>query len=159
MPSPHMKTKDTPGVIAMPPLLYAGALAMALILHLIRPLVLVPHPVARWAGAALMVAGMVIVRRGIATMRRAGTNVPPNRPATVIVTSGPFGWSRNPLYVGLYIAFIGISLLINTLWGVIVLIPLFALMHYGVILREERYLAAKFGTPYADYRARVRRYF
>lgn len=159
MPSPHMNTTDTPGVIAMPPLLYAGAFALALILHVIWPLVLVPHPIAGWAGAALMLAGLAIVRRGIATMRGAGTNVPPNRPATVIVTTGPFRWSRNPLYVGLYIAFIGASLLINTWWGIIVLIPLFALMHYGVILREERYLAAKFGTPYADYRTRVRRYF
>lgn len=68
------------------------------------------------------------------------------------------GRDRNPLYVGLDLIYIGLSLLINSLWGLLMLAPLLVVMHYGVILREERYLAARFGESYGRYRASVRRY-
>ena len=92
-------------------------------------------------------------------MTAAGTNVNPSRPATTIVSSGPFRFTRNPLYVGVTLIFGGLTLAFNTWWGFIVLVPVLITMHFGVVLREERYLERKFGEPYRQYRSRVRRYF
>ena len=92
-------------------------------------------------------------------MRRAGTNISPSRPTTILVTSGPFRFSRNPLYVAGAVLLLGLALALNNLWGILALIPLSLVMHYGVILKEERYLDEKFGAPYRQYRLTVRRYF
>ena len=153
-----MTQRDIPGVIALPPLLYGGAFLIVLFVHWLWPMPLLADPVIRWIGAALVVLGMTPVIWGSATMHRAGTNVPPNRPATVMVTGGPFRFSRNPLYTGLHVTFIGLCCIANSVWGAVLFVPLAAVMHYGVILREERYLEAKFGEPYRQYRSTVRRY-
>jgi protein-S-isoprenylcysteine O-methyltransferase Ste14 len=91
-------------------------------------------------------------------MRAAGTNINPVLPATAIVTSGPFRFSRNPLYLSLTLLYLGLALSFNTWWGIVVLVPLLIVMHRGVVLREERYLDHKFGESYRQYRSTVRRY-
>jgi len=91
-------------------------------------------------------------------MQAAGTNVNPSLPTTSIVTSGPFRLSRNPLYVAVTLLYFGLILALNTWWGIIMLIPLLIIMHFGVVLREERYLEEKFGDEYRRYKARVARY-
>ena len=91
-------------------------------------------------------------------MRAAGTNVRPSLPATAIVTTGPFRFSRNPLYCSLTLLYLGLTAIFNTWWGLIVLVPLLLVMHFGVVLREERYLERKFGDTYRQYRMSVRRY-
>lgn len=154
-----MTQRDIPNVIALPPLLYGGAFAIVLLLQRLWPAPLPAHPATPWIGAALLALGMLPVAWGSAMMHKAGTNIPPNRPATAMVTGGPFRFSRNPLYLGLHVMFIGLCAIANSLWGLVLFVPLVALMHYGVILREERYLEAKFGAPYRQYRATVRRYF
>ena len=82
----------------------------------------------------------------------------PARPTTAIVTSGPFRFSRNPLYVALTFLYFGLTLAVNTWWSMVVLVPLLIIMHRGVVLREERYLEQKFGETYRQYRSKVRRY-
>ena len=149
---------DKPNVIAFPGLLYAAAFAAAVGLHLVWPLPILPAEIARWAGVALCVAGAILILWGVATMRAAKTNIYPELPATALVTTGPFRFTRNPLYVALTILFLGLALEMNTFWGIVVLVPLLAVMHYGVILREERYLERKFGESYRHYRSTVRRY-
>jgi protein-S-isoprenylcysteine O-methyltransferase Ste14 len=84
--------------------------------------------------------------------------VNPLLPATTVVTRGPFRYSRNPLYLSLALLFLGVSFAMSTWWGVIVAVPVLLVMHYGVVLREERYLEEKFGDVYRQYRGRVRRY-
>ena len=91
-------------------------------------------------------------------MRAAGTNIDPVLPTTAIVTRGPSRYSRNPIYVGLTLLYLGLVFACNTWWGLIVLVPVLAVMHVGVVRREERYLAQKFGEPYRQYCASVRRY-
>jgi protein-S-isoprenylcysteine O-methyltransferase Ste14 len=91
-------------------------------------------------------------------MKRAGTNVRPDQPMLAIVTDGPFRFTRDPMYMattGLYSA---VTLLVNTLWPLVLLAPLLVLLDGGVVRREERYLEAKFGDPYRAYQARVRRW-
>ena len=96
---------------------------------------------------------------GSATMRRAGTNVRPDRPAIALVTGGPFRFSRNPLYLSLTTLYLGITLYFDALWLLIMLVPVLAFVHWRIVLREERYLEARFGDAYRAYKARVRRWF
>jgi protein-S-isoprenylcysteine O-methyltransferase Ste14 len=72
--------------------------------------------------------------------------------------SGPFRFSRNPLYLALTLLYLGLTLALNTWWGIVLLVPVLIIMHWGVILREERYLEQKFGESYRQYRSKVRRY-
>jgi protein-S-isoprenylcysteine O-methyltransferase Ste14 len=95
---------------------------------------------------------------GRSALLAAGTNVNPSLPTTAIVTSGPFRFSRNPLYMALTLLYFGLTLAVNTWWGIVVLVPLLILMHRGVVLREERYLEAKFGESYRQYCSKVPRY-
>jgi len=149
---------DNPGVVAMPPFLYGGAFLLVLLLRALWRLPIVERGSLLWPGLALVVVALGIAIWGRRTMVAAGTNVRPTQPATTIVTSGPFRFSRNPLYCALTLLYLGLTAIVNTWWGVIVLAPLLAVMHVGVVLREERYLERKFGEPYRQYRGRVRRY-
>jgi protein-S-isoprenylcysteine O-methyltransferase Ste14 len=155
---PDREPPDKPGVIAFPGVLYAVAFAAAYGLHLLWPVHVLPPPAAQWTGVALCLVGAALILWGIAAMRRAKTNIYPELPATALVVSGPFRFTRNPLYVALVILFVGLCLQVNTAWGFVVLAPLLLVMHYGVILREERYLERKFGESYRQYRSTVRRY-
>jgi protein-S-isoprenylcysteine O-methyltransferase Ste14 len=149
---------DNPGVVARPPLLYGAALLVALVLRWSWPMPLFGPGVARWPGLALVVLGVGIAIWGGRTMLAARTNVDPSLPATAIVVSGPFRFSRNPLYLALTLVYVGLTLALNSWWGIVVLVPLLIVMHLGVVLREERYLEHKFGEVYRQYRSKVRRY-
>jgi protein-S-isoprenylcysteine O-methyltransferase Ste14 len=91
-------------------------------------------------------------------MVRAGTNVLPTRPALAIVTDGPFRFTRNPLYLANAVAYLGLTLVFNTVWTLLLYVPMLLVIHWGIIRREERYLEAKFGETYLAYKARVRRW-
>ena len=91
-------------------------------------------------------------------MMRAGTNVPPHKPTLVIVTDGPFRFTRNPLYVGGSLAYIGLCLFFNLVWGLILMLPMLVLLNWGIVRREEAYLERKFGEAYRAYKARVPRW-
>jgi protein-S-isoprenylcysteine O-methyltransferase Ste14 len=111
-----------------------------------------------WAGGVVLASGLVLAIWGRRVMERAGTNVNPTLPATALVATGPFRFSRNPLYVALTLIYVGLALLANALWVLVLIVPVLLVMHYGVVRREERYLEAKFGDAYRAYRASVRRY-
>lgn len=149
---------DHPRVLLPPPLLYAGAFAAVWALHARWPAPLFAHAAAFWAGAALLALGMVLNLWGACGMLRARTPINPYRPVTGIVESGAFRISRNPLYAGLDLMLAGALAMLDSAWGVPALALVLLVMHYGVILREERYLEGKFGEPYRRYRAAVRRY-
>ena len=154
----NVAAADNPGVIVLPPFLYLGVFVAALVANWFVPLPMFATFVALTFGVCLSAVAIVIARWGRRTMTAAGTNVRPTRPATTIVTSGPFRFSRNPLYVSLTLLYLGLTTAVNTWWGLILLTPLLLVMHVGVVLREERYLTRKFGDSYRRYRANVRRY-
>lgn len=153
-----MTDTDHPDVVVLPPLLYLAALLAVLLLRWIRPWPILPHSLVPWLAVGMVLAGLVIGIPGRIALRSAGTSLKPTQPTTAIVTRGSYRFTRNPLYVGLTCAFVGLALAFDTGWGFVVLVPLVATMHYGVVLREERYLERKFGDEYRQYRARVRRY-
>lgn len=149
---------DSPGVVVLPPVLFGGALALGLVLHWIRPVHPLPPLPARLLGALLLIASGVLARRAERAMKRAGTNIRPDRPTTAIVSEGPFRFTRNPLYISLTGLYLGISLLVNALWPLLLLVPALVVLQRGVVAREERYLEAKFGESYRAYKSRVRRW-
>jgi len=148
---------DNPGVVALPPVLYGVAFLVVLVVRSLWPMPIFPAAYL-WPGLTVAVIGIGIAIWGRRTMRAAGTNINPSLPALAIVQSGPFRYSRNPLYLALTLLFLGLTLAVNTWWGIVVLVPLASVMHVGVVLREERYLDQKFGEAYRQYRSRVRRY-
>lgn len=159
MPELAASTGDNPGVVVRPPILYLGALVTLVVLRWIWPTpILADASLALDAGVALGVVALALGLWAVVTMRSAGTNVDPTRESTTIVTAGPFRYTRNPIYVGLDLLFVGVTLALNDWWGLVVLVPLVVVMHVGVIRREERYLEQKFGGDYLRYKYDVARY-
>jgi protein-S-isoprenylcysteine O-methyltransferase Ste14 len=117
-----------------------------------------PPLAARLVGVVLLALSYAIARAAEAAFRRVGTNIRPDQPTLSIVTDGPFRFTRNPLYVATTGMYAGMALLFNALWPLVLLIPMLAFLDWGVIRREERYLEAKFGDSYREYRKRVRRW-
>lgn len=153
-----MPQPDRPPIIAPAPLLYLGAFLLVLGLHWNWPLPMLNHAVMEWIGRAILFLGLALNSWGVWCMLRNRTPINPYRPVKTIVSSGAFRISRNPLYVGLDLILLGLVLIFDSVWGFAVLLVLLAIMHYGVILPEERYLERKFGAEYRRYRGAVRRY-
>src|SRR5262249_194894 len=119
--------------------------------------VLFPH-VRYVAGAVLFIIGLIIGVAGVQGLRASGTNISTDLPATALVVNGIYGWSRNPLYLAMTLAYIGLAIAAGSVWAIALLLPLLVLMHVGVIAREEGYLERKFGDMYRQYKLRVRRW-
>ncbi len=112
----------------------------------------------RWVlSAALLAAAVALIAGALSGFRRANTAVEPWVPTTALVTTGVYAWSRNPIYAGIALAFAALALVFDSLVALLLLPPLLALVQWGVILREERYLLDKFGADYQQYCQRVRR--
>ena len=80
------------------------------------------------------------------------------KPTLAIVTHGPYGFTRNPIYLGMFLGQTGLAIGFDSLWILVMLIPFYLVLRYGVVAREEAYLARKFGGVYLDYKSRVRRW-
>ena len=109
-------------------------------------------------GTVLIVLGLMLSFWGMLTFAQAKTAILPMRPATRIVDHGPYSFTRNPMYVGMSLAYLGGALVLNSVWTIILFPIVIALLLRLVILREERYLSSAFGAEYDDYRKRVRRW-
>jgi protein-S-isoprenylcysteine O-methyltransferase Ste14 len=151
-------TPDNPGVIAPPPLIYAGALLVGLLANRLSPIPFLPRALSRALGWPLVFSGLAIGTLGLREMKRAGTNVDPREPTTAIVTGGPYRFTRNPLYLSMTLIYGGITARANALPAALLLPLVLHLMRRGVMEREERYLERKFGEEYLGYKARVRRW-
>jgi protein-S-isoprenylcysteine O-methyltransferase Ste14 len=151
----------TAGVIARPPFLFLGALLAGFVLDYLVPLPFaVPGAgLLRWiAGGALILVGIGAFVAGIGDFTRAGTPVPTDQPTTALVTSGIHGRTRNPIYVGMFLTYLGIGVAAASPWLLVLVLPLAVVMRYGVVAREEAYLERRFGDGYRDYKGRVRRW-
>ncbi len=144
-----------------PPLLFLAALVLGFALDRLLPLPLT-HPeltsIGWTAGGALVALGIAIFAAGIRNFSRADTPVPSNQPVRALVTTGIHGWSRNPIYVGMLLLYAGIGIAARSPWVLLLALPLFVILRYGVVAREEAYLERRFGETYLDYKAHVRRW-
>lgn len=146
------------GVVTPPPVIYVVGILLAAGLDWLWSLPVMAGEVALWTGVVLVGLGVVVNAWGVITLHRANTAIHPSHAATRMVAEGPFRFSRNPLYLGLNLVFIGLTLVINTVWGFVFFVPVLLIMHFGVILREEAHLRARFGDEYERYCRGVRRY-
>ena len=157
-PKDNKRAVDAPGVLIFPPFLFVGAFLLGLAPQLLWPVHLLGPWPARVIGVVLVLVSGSIAIPAVRTMKRAGTNVDPAQPSTTIVRTGPFRFTRNPIYLANTILFLALSFLFNSVWPLSLLIPMLLVLYWGVIRREERYLEAKFGAAYLSYKAQVRRW-
>ncbi len=141
-----------------PPLVYGAAMVTGLLLELGWPRPCLPRRLAALLGSGLVVVAIVVFASAIRTFQTAGTPVPGNKPTTVMVRTGPYRFSRNPIYVAFSLFQLGIASWVNSVWLLATLVAAVALMAAVVIPREERYLARRFGSDYLDYTRAVRRW-
>ncbi len=152
---------ETVDVIARPPFLFLGCLVLGFVLDrmLPLPLSLPESAVPRWtAGGVLIILGVAIFAAGARNFSRAATPVPSTRPVRTLVTTGIHGWSRNPIYIGMFLIYGSIGIAAPSPWILILTLPLAITIRYGVVAREEAYLERRFGDAYRDYKTRVRRW-
>jgi protein-S-isoprenylcysteine O-methyltransferase Ste14 len=149
------------GVVTRPPLLFLAALLLGF-----GGDRLLPWPWAvpggglvRWmSGGALLLAGLGLAGAGIGSFSRAATPVPTNQPTRALVTTGVHGWTRNPIYLGMFLVYGGIGIAAGSPWTLVLTLPLAVAIRYGVVAREEAYLERRFGDAYRDYKTRARRW-
>ena len=149
---------DSPEVLLFPPLIPLAMLAVGAALQWLLPFGWPAPPWQIAIGLILALAGLAVVLLGVHALRRHGTNVRPTQPTLAIATDGIFAWTRNPIYVGGIALSAGIALALGLTWALLLHPFGILLLHRGVVLREERYLARKFGKAYRSYQATVRRY-
>ena len=150
---------DAAQVIIRPPLAWGLAVIAGLALDWLVPLPFLPADVpAGWLSAMVFVLALALFAWAIVTITRAGSNVPTNLPTTTIVESGPYRFTRNPIYLAMFLGLIGLAIAFDNLWLLMMLVPFALVVRYGVVAREEAYLERKFGDVYRGYRSRVRRW-
>ena len=156
----EIQHKDHANVAVFPPAPFLLAVVVGLLLHLLwEPFRVFPE---FWIGHAggwpLVVAAGVLVAWAQRTMAGAGETSNVYKPNGAIVSTGPFAFTRNPMYLSMTLLYMGIAFLVNTAWPLVLLPAVLMLIQYGVIHREERYLESKLGPEYGQYRADVRRW-
>jgi protein-S-isoprenylcysteine O-methyltransferase Ste14 len=156
------ETSDTAGVIAPPPLIALAAVLVGVALDWLLPAyvltVLLTFEVRIVIGVLLFAAGAALAVAGMRAFHGVGTVVNPFEPSRALATEGVYAYVRNPMYVGLAFIVGGLGIALASDWTLVMLVPAMLLIHLGVVAREERYLEAKFGDAYRQYKARVPRY-
>ena len=151
----------TAGVIARPPLLFLAALLIGFVLDRLLRL---PFPVpgidlVHWIiGGSLILIGLALAAAGTRNFSRSGTPFVSIKPTRALGTTSIHGWTRNPIYLGMFLLYGGIGVAAQSPWTLILTLPLAITIRYGIVAREEAYLERRFGTAYREYKARVRRW-
>jgi protein-S-isoprenylcysteine O-methyltransferase Ste14 len=153
-----MASDSGPAYRMWPPVAVGGPLVLGLLVSWWVGDPLADSPVTAWLGWPLVAAFVVWNAWALGTIGQHRTALLPGGASTVVIDSGPFAWSRNPLYLGLLVGSAATSLVAGSLCGLIALPLQWALLRWGAVVPEEQYLAAKFGASYTDYAGRVRRW-
>jgi protein-S-isoprenylcysteine O-methyltransferase Ste14 len=151
---------DSPGVNIMPPTVFYACLILGGLLEF-----LFPSDIPMLARSAWIALGLGLGGAGFAFMviahekfKKTGTNIPTNLPATTFVVQGAYRFSRNPMYVGGSAFFLGIGLIVGSLWMLVAYLPLGLYLWLYVIPREEAYMKRVYGDEYRAYCRNVRRW-
>lgn len=148
-------------VLVRPPYLYLGGFITGCLMEFLVPLGPglaggTARPV--WIGLGLAAIGVAIAWQAIRLFADAGTSIPVDEPTDALVTRGLYSWSRNPIYIGLTVFYLGLSIALTTGWALLILPLVLAVMQKGVIEREEAYLGQEFGAQYLEYKDKVPRW-
>jgi protein-S-isoprenylcysteine O-methyltransferase Ste14 len=153
---------DHPGVVAPPPLIALGGVVLGFVLDCLLPAYVLDTVLGPWTrgflGGVLFTSGVALALVAAARFREAGTSVNPWTPSLHLATAGVFQYLRNPMYAGLLLVVGGIGIAFASDWTLAMVVPVALILHHGVVLREERYLEARFGDSYRRYKDRVSRW-
>lgn len=151
--------EDKPEVSLHPPTVFFAGLLIGFILRVFLggwlPL---PRIAAEAAGGLLVIAAIILVVRAVSAFAETGETLPPATPSNELLTTGPFQWSRNPIYLAMVLVGVGFGLATLNLWMILTSVGTALLLNFFVIPQEEDYLMRRFGSDYAAYRAKVRRW-
>jgi protein-S-isoprenylcysteine O-methyltransferase Ste14 len=145
--------------LVRPPFIYLAAILVGVGLDLLQPLHWLPLGAAAWLGGPLVLLSIALFVASTRQFNAAGTPVPGNRPTRVIVHTGAYRFSRNPIYLAFSLFVLGLACWLNSLWLLATLAAAVSVIAFVVIPREERYLERRFGAEYLDYKGKVRRWF
>jgi protein-S-isoprenylcysteine O-methyltransferase Ste14 len=159
---PDMPNKYGGPNIRIPPAFYVGGFLLGMWLESIVRIRIVQNDASErtlaLVGWTVAILGLAFSLWGILTFQLAHTPMFPYGKATRVVQSGPYSFTRNPMYVGGAVSYIGIAIAMNMVWPIILLPLVLWGLFFFVIRQEERYLGELFGDEYADFRKRVRRW-
>ena len=149
-----------PRILVPPPLVFIVAYAAGVGIHRIFPVATRTgaDPVVAALALLVFLAGVAVTFAGLLTLLRARTGIMPLRPVRTLVTTGPYRFTRNPIYLGLTIAYLGVAAMQDQVWPLVTLPLGLWVLRKTVIDVEEAHLAARFGEEYEEYRQRVRRW-
>lgn len=150
--------EDRPNRFPWPPVLLVLAIITGFVLRQIVPLNVAVTPLLQTLGALLIGCALALDVWASLTFHRARTTILPHRGTQALVSTGPFAYSRNPIYLGNLMIVGGIGLLAGSLWHIVLILPLGLAIRHLAILREEQHLAARFPDAWAEYAQRVRRW-
>ena len=149
---------DHAGVAFHPPLLLLSAIVLGFAARWVAPLSFLPVVISGTAGPIISGVSLVLFFWAVYSMRSGGASIPTGEPTERIILSGPYSFSRNPIYLAMLLLQIGIGFWANSLWFLLFAALSVALLVWGVISREELYLERKFGADYVAYKTQVRRW-
>jgi protein-S-isoprenylcysteine O-methyltransferase Ste14 len=150
--------RDHASVKIHPPILLLIHIFAAFLLNWLFPLPFAFPSILVWVGYLLILVGLGLPVSAAGRVIKAHTTLDPHGPVTEIVTSGPYHYSRNPIYLGFVCLLIGFPLIFRTYWGAILTPVFMASLYQLVIKQEEAYLEKKFGDVYTSYKSRVKRW-
>lgn len=150
--------RDRPDVIALPPLILLTCVVIGWVSHVLYPLQVMNSKASHSLGVVLALVAAILGGWARLIMASAGTSVRPDKPSTTIVRAGPYRLTRNPMYVSFCLLQLALGLALNDWIPLLLALPLALVLHFGVILREERYLELKFGGQYLALKRSVRRW-
>ena len=156
-----MRTKDYADVAIKPPILFLAVLLLGCMLTVLLPIgpgIAQPNGLGLTVGLSFAILGIGLAIFPARRFQRAGTSIMPGESSTVLVQDGPYRVTRNPIYIGLILLYFGLSIVLTSVWMLLLLIPTVIVLHLGVVKREEDYLDWKFGEDYRRYVRQVPRW-
>jgi protein-S-isoprenylcysteine O-methyltransferase Ste14 len=149
---------DVPDVKIIPPLVYLAGVVIGILINIWIPTKIVPSLLAWTLGGILIVCGAVLTGSAILKFKDLGTTVRPDRAASTLVVVGPYKMTRNPMYLGLALVYVGIAIADQSVWALILLPIVLTIVQRRAIEPEEAFLERRFGANYIRYKENVRRW-
>ena len=154
-----MNVEASSGPIRIPPpVIYVAALAIGFVLNYLWPMSPFSGSSRYVIGSLLIAVNVLIMPPVLRRFRRAGTAFDVRKAASVLITDGPYRFSRNPSYVALTLLYLGVGIILNNGWIWLLVVPVLLVMDLWVVRKEERHLETKFGEDYLRYKVAVRRW-